>query len=116
MNWSLSVLILTIFFVAYAVLHSLLAGLPIKNWARRVLGAGVERWYRLAYNVVAVITLLPLFPLFAWLPTQTLYLVPAPWRWLMVGGQLLALAGRRDTDANRLVSFFRTGSNYRSAA
>ena len=92
MHWSLSVLILIIFFVAYAVLHSLLAGLPIKDWAQRVFGVGVERWYRLAYNAIAVITLLPLFPLLAWLPIQTLYLVPGPWRWLMVGGQLLALA------------------------
>jgi protein-S-isoprenylcysteine O-methyltransferase Ste14 len=30
--------------------------------------------------------------LLAWLPAQTLYVVPSPWRWLMVGGQLLALA------------------------
>jgi protein-S-isoprenylcysteine O-methyltransferase Ste14 len=91
MHWSLSVLILIIFFTAYAVLHSLLAGLPVKNWAQRVFGAGVERWYRLVYNIIGGITLLPLFPLLAWLPTQTLYIVPAPWRWLMVGGQLLAL-------------------------
>lgn len=88
-----SVIILIIFFSAYAVLHSLLAALPIKNSARRIFGAGVERWYRLAYNVIAVITLLPLFPLLAWLPTQTLYIVPSPGRWLMVGGQLLALVG-----------------------
>lgn len=88
----LSVLILTLFFAAYAVLHSLLAALALKNWAQRIFGAGVERWYRLAYNVIAVITLLPLFPLLAWLPSQTLYVVPSPWRWLMVGGQLLALA------------------------
>lgn len=93
MHWSSSVLILIVFFTAYAVLHSLLAALPVKNWARRVFGAGVERWYRLVYNILGVITLLPLFPLLAWLPTQTLYIVPAPWRWLMVGGQLLALAG-----------------------
>ncbi|MBE7551989.1 MAG: isoprenylcysteine carboxylmethyltransferase family protein [Anaerolineales bacterium] len=93
MHWSLSILILIIFFTAYAVLHSLLAALPVKNWAQRVFGAGVERWYRLVYNIIGGITLLPLFPLLAWLPTQTLYIVPAPWRWLMVGGQLLALAG-----------------------
>ncbi len=93
MHWSLSVLILIIFFTAYAILHSVLAGLPIKNWGRRIFGPGFERWYRLVYNIVAGLTLLPLFPLLAWLPTQTLYLVPAPWRWLMVGGQVLALVG-----------------------
>lgn len=92
MHWSLSVLILIIFFAVYAVLHSLLAALPLKSWAQQVFGAGVERWYRLAYNLIAVITLLPLFPLLAWLPSQTLYIVPSPWRWLMAGGQMLALA------------------------
>jgi protein-S-isoprenylcysteine O-methyltransferase Ste14 len=91
MSWLLSVIILIIFFAAYAILHSVLAGLAVKNWAQRVFGPGVERWYRLGYNIIAVITLLPLFPLLVWLPTQTLYVAPAPWRWLMVGGQLLAL-------------------------
>lgn len=92
MHWSLSVLILIIFFALYAVLHSLLASLAFKSWTEQVFGLGVERWYRLTYNVIAVITLLPLFPLLAWLPSQTLYIVPGPWRWLMVGGQLLTLA------------------------
>ncbi|MBI1879120.1 MAG: isoprenylcysteine carboxylmethyltransferase family protein, partial [Chloroflexi bacterium] len=87
----LSVLSLIIYFGVYAVLHSLLAGLAVKNWAQHVFGPGVERWYRLVYNIIAVITLLPLFPPLVWLPTQTLYVAPAPWRWLMVGGQLLAL-------------------------
>jgi protein-S-isoprenylcysteine O-methyltransferase Ste14 len=91
MHWSFSVLILIIFFTTYAVLHSLLAGLTIKRWVRHVFGPGIERWYRLVYIAIAVITLLPLFPLVVWLPTQTLYVVPEPWRWLMVGGQLLAL-------------------------
>lgn len=91
MSWFLSVIILIIFFTAYAVLHSLLAGLTVKTWTQRVFGPGVERWYRLVYNIIAVITLLPLFPLLAWLPTQTLYLAPTPWRWLMLGGQLLTL-------------------------
>jgi protein-S-isoprenylcysteine O-methyltransferase Ste14 len=31
--------------------------------------------------------------LLALLPDKNLYVVPAPWRWLMVGGQLLALLG-----------------------
>ncbi len=88
-----SVLILTLFFVLYAVLHSLLAALPVKNWGRRVFGPGTDRWYRLVYNLLAVVTLLPIFPMLALLPDQTLYVVPAPWRWLMAGGQLLALAG-----------------------
>jgi protein-S-isoprenylcysteine O-methyltransferase Ste14 len=88
-----SVLILTIYFVVWAVVHSALASLPFKRWTRRVLGAGVDRWYRLAYVAFSVITLLPLLLSFALLPDRTLYVVASPWRWLMVGGQLLALAG-----------------------
>ncbi|MFQ5613169.1 MAG: methyltransferase family protein [Anaerolineae bacterium] len=89
----LSALSLIIFFALYAAVHSLLAGQGAKRWARRAFGAGVERWYRLAYNLLAVITLLPLLPLLALLPDRPLYVVPSPWRWLMVGGQMLALAG-----------------------
>jgi protein-S-isoprenylcysteine O-methyltransferase Ste14 len=89
----LSVLVLSFFMVLYAVVHSLLASLPVKRWTRRVFGLSTDRWYRLAYNLLATIMLLPLFPLLALLPDRTLYIVPAPWRWLMVGGQVLAVVG-----------------------
>jgi len=88
-----SVLVLTAFFVMWALVHSLLASLPLKNWTRRVFGAGVDRWYRLAFNAFAGITILPIFPMLATLPDRTLYVVPATWRWLMMGGKVLALAG-----------------------
>ncbi len=93
MNWLLSALVIIIFLVIYAAMHSLLAAFGAKNWVRRVLGPATGRWYRLAYNLLAVITLLPLFPLLALLPAETLYVIPAPWRWLMLAGQLLALIG-----------------------
>jgi protein-S-isoprenylcysteine O-methyltransferase Ste14 len=88
-----SVLVLTAFFVVWALVHSLLASLPLKSWTRRVFGAGVDRWYRLAFNAFAAITILPIFPMLALLPDRTLYVVPAPWLWLMMGGQGLALIG-----------------------
>lgn len=88
-----SVLSLILFFTGYALAHSLLASLWLKNRARQLLGPGVEHWYRLAYNLFAIITLLPLFPMIALLPDKTLYIVPAPWRWVMAGGQLLAVVG-----------------------
>jgi protein-S-isoprenylcysteine O-methyltransferase Ste14 len=89
----LNIVALVLFFVSYAVVHSLLASLRVKKWARRVFGPSTDRWYRLFYNVFAVITFLPLFFLLAILPDHTLYIVPTPWRWMMVGGQLLALLG-----------------------
>jgi protein-S-isoprenylcysteine O-methyltransferase Ste14 len=87
-----SVLALSAYFVVWAVAHSLLASLPVKRWARRAFGAGSDRWYRLAFNAIAAITVLPVPAMLTLLPDRTLYVVPSPWRWWMVGGQVLALA------------------------
>jgi protein-S-isoprenylcysteine O-methyltransferase Ste14 len=86
-----SILLLTIYFAVYGIVHSWLAGSWVKNWARQTFGQTTDRWYRLAYNIFAVVTLLPMFVLMAVLPAQTLYVVPSPWREVMVLGQLLAL-------------------------
>ena len=88
-----SAVALTAFFALYGVVHSWLASLSIKNWLRRRLGTGIDRWYRLAYNIVAVVTFLPMLALMALLPQKTLYEVPSPWRWALVAAQLAALAG-----------------------
>jgi protein-S-isoprenylcysteine O-methyltransferase Ste14 len=91
MNILGSAFILTAFFVLYGVIHSWLASLSVKNWLRRQVGPSLDRWYRLAYNIFAVVTFLPMLALMALLPQKTLYVVPSPWRWLMVAGQLAAL-------------------------
>lgn len=83
-----SALLIAFSFAAWAAVHSWLASLAVKDWARRVLGPGVERWYRLAYVGLAVLTLAPLPVLLALLPDRTLYVVPTPWRWLLVAGQV----------------------------
>lgn len=98
----LSVFLIAIFLAGYAVLHSLLATIAVKNWVRRMFGPGVDRWYRLVYNIIAVVTLLPLVPMLVWLPDITLYKVPLPWRWVMVAGQAAALGGL-------MVSLLQTG-------
>ena len=89
----ISVFALTIFFAGYGLVHSWLASASTKAWTRRRFGPTTDRWYRLAYNIFAVVSLLPMLALMAFLPQQTLYVVPLPWRWLMVGGQFLALLG-----------------------
>jgi len=86
-----SVLILSTYFVLYGVVHSWLASTSVKDWMRRRIGPSADRWYRLGYNIFATLTLLPMLPLMALLPSQKLYEVPSPWRWLMVGGQMAAL-------------------------
>jgi len=88
-----SILIILGYAGLYAVIHSWLASLRMKAWARRKLGPASDRWYRLIYNVVAGLMLLPFVPMLAWLPDRTLYALPAPWSWLALAGQLVAALG-----------------------
>ncbi|MDF0590110.1 methyltransferase family protein [Candidatus Methanocrinis natronophilus] len=83
--------------MAYALLHSLLAGTRAKGRARRAFGSGGMRWYRLFFTFVAVVTLLPLIYLFYLFPGEVIYFVPAPWRWGMVAVQAAAAFGLAKT-------------------
>jgi len=77
---------------AYTALHSLLASLPAKRSARRLFGPSADRLYRLTYNMVGAVTLLPLLAFAAWQPGQLLYRVPPPFVWFFLGGQAAAIA------------------------
>ena len=90
MNPISAAMVLTLYFLGYGVIHSLLAATPVKRWVRRAFGLSSDHWYRLTYNIFATITLLPMLAMMVLLPSQTLYVVPSPWRWLMLGGQALA--------------------------
>lgn len=86
-----SLLLIALFVLLYTALHSLLAARAVKVWGRARL-PGFDRWYRLFYNAMAILTLLPLLWLLN-LPDRTLYSIPAPWVWLLWAGQgLSALA------------------------
>ncbi|MDF0593781.1 isoprenylcysteine carboxylmethyltransferase family protein [Methanotrichaceae archaeon M04Ac] len=88
--FTISTLILAFYLIAFALLHSLLAGSWAKGRARRAFGPGGMRWYRLFFTIIAAATLLPLLYLFYLFPGQVLYSVPAPWRWGMVAVQAAA--------------------------
>lgn len=88
-----SALILSLYFIAWAGVHSLLASLRVKRRARRVFGVSVDRWYRIVYVLFALVSFAPIPLLFAILPDRILYVVPAPWRWLMVLGQVGGAVG-----------------------
>jgi protein-S-isoprenylcysteine O-methyltransferase Ste14 len=77
----------------YGVVHSWLASERMKDSTRRAFGPTTDRWYRVAYNVLAGVTLLPLLPMLVWLPDRVLYTFPPPWLWLALLGQLVALVG-----------------------
>jgi len=66
----------------YGALHSLLASMTVKELATRWLGVGVGRFYRLFYNLVGSVTLLPLLTAIALLPDRPLYRIPFPWEGL----------------------------------
>lgn len=78
---------------AYGAVHSLLAAQRAKALAARLLGEPGRRGYRLAYNALAVVTLLPILALPARDPGPWLYVFPWPWAGLALLGQGLALLG-----------------------
>jgi hypothetical protein len=45
-------------------------------------------------------TSLPTLLMVGLLPDRTLYVIASPWRWLMAGGQVAALAGMADEDTD----------------
>ena len=75
----------------WGILHSLLASLCFKNFIRRALGARFMKLYRLLYNILAVISAVPVLYLMVSLPDQMLYRIPAPWSYWMRAGQVLSL-------------------------
>ncbi len=75
----------------WGVFHSWLASFSMKRLARKVFGAGIDRFYRLLFVVIAVVTLLPILAMVALLPSRTLWVIPTPWIFLTLGLQFLAL-------------------------
>jgi protein-S-isoprenylcysteine O-methyltransferase Ste14 len=76
---------------AWGVLHSLLAAPRTKRWMHRRVGPGADRGYRLFYNIVAAVTLLPILAVAALVPGVTLYQIPSPWVLLTTAIQIVAL-------------------------
>lgn len=82
-------------FAIWAVLHSLTASSSLKQWWRAQFGErAYQGWYRFFYNVVSVLSFLPiLYVLATQVPQDVLWIIPAPWRWLTLLVQLAALMG-----------------------
>ena len=79
-----------IYLLAYAVLHSLLASRQFKDLIWHILGPDMDRWYLKYFSILAAFAIAPMVLLFSLSPGRKLYVVPRPWRWLMVTGQILA--------------------------
>jgi len=85
----MSIFILLLALAIWGIAHSFLASRAAKDLFR--LKAGGMDFYRLAYNVFAGISFLPILYLMATLPNRLVYEVPAPWNLVMFGGQLLSI-------------------------
>ena len=84
----LFILILVFLLVAFAAIHSLMASLFFKRCVTRILGSRAELLYMPVFNLIALLTVLPLAYLLYKNPGPFLYIIPSPW--LMIGGQFIA--------------------------
>ena len=75
----------------WGIVHSLLASIRFKNYLRRTLGDNLMKFYRLFYNIFAVISILPVLYLMVVLPDRMLYQVASPWSYLMRAGQVISV-------------------------
>ena len=100
----------------FAMVHSLLADPRFKRWARGMLSKAFDRWQRLAFNLLALSMVLPFLYILIFLPNRVLYAIPAPWSWLMAGGQLLAAVALLLTLSQTGVSYFLGLSQLRGAS
>ena len=86
----------------WGFVHSFIASFGFKDFLRRMLGDGFMKFYRLLYNIIAVVSIAPVLYLAAVLPDRDLYNIPAPWNALMLAGQgisaLLLLVAVLQTD------------------
>ena len=77
--------------ILWGILHSLTASLRFKDAASRILGAVFMKFYRLFYNIVAVISFIPVLYLMVHVPNETIYQVPDPWSYFMRMGQWISM-------------------------
>jgi methanethiol S-methyltransferase len=86
----------------YAALHSWLASLRVKAMARRLLGPTADRMYRLGFNIVGVLTLMPVLAVPLVEPGRPLYAFSMPWAGILLAGQagaaIVVLIGVSQTD------------------
>lgn len=77
--------------VDYGVLHTLLASNQVKNRIKKQNPAFYARYYRLIYNIIGSVTLIPVGLLVMILPDQPLYKIPYPF--ILITLMVQGLAG-----------------------
>jgi protein-S-isoprenylcysteine O-methyltransferase Ste14 len=77
----------------YGLIHSLLASMGVKALVRRGLGPLADRYYRMAFNIFGVLSLIPVLALVVLLPDKRIYSIPFPWSLPLLALQGLAIVG-----------------------
>lgn len=78
----------------YGVIHSVLAAHRTKDWVKAWWGERhYNRYYRLFFSVQAAVLFVPVLLLVGFLPDAIIYRIPAPWVYLTIALQILALFG-----------------------
>jgi len=78
----------------YGAPHSFLAANSTKAWVAARFGEHTyQRYYRLFFSVIGGLTFLPVLALVALLPDRPLYTILAPWVYLTLAIQALAVIG-----------------------
>lgn len=86
------ILWLSLAWMTYCALHSFLASLRVKHWAERRVPR-VSRRYRLAYNLVATVLLIPLLIATELAAGDWLWRWQGPWAWVSHGVTALVVLG-----------------------
>ena len=96
-----SAFVLLLAILIYGVIHSILASLWAKEKSQHLFGIHSQRWYRLVYNLFAILSFLPVLILIRFLPDHNLYTISLPWLVisLLIQGlaALVLIAGLRQT-------------------
>lgn len=97
----MSFFLLIIFWVVWCILHSALISLSVTEWLRKRV-PGFFRYYRIVYNSVSILTLLPVLYYTYLLKGPVLLNWVGPWRALQVAlilsAMILFVAGARRYD------------------
>ncbi len=88
--------------LAYGLLHSYLASRKVKAKVRQWLGPVVDRWFRLVFNLIAILTLLPILLLPILIPDKAIYQIPFPW-------SLITLSIQGAAGVMLLIGLYQTG-------
>jgi protein-S-isoprenylcysteine O-methyltransferase Ste14 len=89
--YSLAPWLILLAILVYGAIHSFLASIWVKAIAQRWFGGVARRGYRLAYNIFALVSLMPVLALPLILPDQEIYTIPYPWVLLTMAIQGLAI-------------------------